>query len=431
MRLMNGGALSDRIQQGPVSLIESAAILARIGAALDKAHSRGIIHRDVKPSNILFDDDGDAYLSDFGIAKLTEGTAHLTGSGFIGTPSYMAPEMAQGKAITPLVDVYALGVMLFQMLTGEVPYRADTPMSVVMAHISKPIPDIRALRPELPYEVQGIIERALAKNPADRYQNAREMAADLKAAAALSPVSAFVQPPPVEASTLLEAGVTPVEVPSELYSHRGPTVERQVVKPRRKSLLPGWMLPAFGAGILAIVVCGAAINVGLRMLSQADQPGPFGGQSPAEHPTDEPSAPLTVATHTSEPAAPAPEVATEEASPTGHPVEACLATSDVDINARSGPSIYHPMVRVFPAHEPGTVTGRSADSTWWQIDSEVWVSAPFVELSGSCDNLPLASFPPSPFTPLPTQAPAATRAPTAVIPPTRTATPAPTVPPTP
>ncbi len=181
MRYMSGGSLTERLKQGPLAFEQIAIIAERIGAALDRAHKKGIIHRDVKLSNILFDGDGDPYLSDFGLARLSEVSAQLTGSGIVGTPAYMAPEVSDLGGLTHLIDVYAFGVGLFEMLTGRLPYEADTAIGMLMAHAVKPIPDVQALRPELPDTVQEIIDRALAKDPMDRYQSAGEIAADLQA----------------------------------------------------------------------------------------------------------------------------------------------------------------------------------------------------------------------------------------------------------
>ncbi len=181
MRLMAGGSLADRLCQGPLGLAEAARIIGQVAPALDHAHAAGIIHRDLKPANILFDQRGHAYLADFGIVKLSEATAQLTGSGSIGTPDYMAPEIARPGGLTPLIDIYALGASVFQMLAGRPPYQADTPMGVLVAHITEPIPDLRLIRPDLPGATQAFVARALAKNPADRYQSAAELAAALAA----------------------------------------------------------------------------------------------------------------------------------------------------------------------------------------------------------------------------------------------------------
>lgn len=188
MRYMTGGSLADRIRsQGALSVEEALPVLVRVAAALDAAHQWGIIHRDVKPANILFDQYEEAYLSDFGIVKLSEATAQLTGSGIIGTPAYMAPEMANPDGLTHLVDIYALGVTLYEMLSGSLPFRAQTPMGLMMAHATKPVPDIRIARPDLSEEVSLILEWALAKPPAERCQTAGGLAEEfLRASTARS-----------------------------------------------------------------------------------------------------------------------------------------------------------------------------------------------------------------------------------------------------
>lgn len=182
MGLMSGGSLASHIRQGPLPLDEAVRIIDRIAPALDEAHQAGMIHRDIKPANILFDKRGKAYLSDFGIVKVTEATAQLTGSGMIGTPAYMAPEVARAGGLTSLVDVYALGVTLFQMLTGHLPYQADTPLGVIMAHATQPVPNLRDFRPDLPELLQGVIEHAMAKDPMDRVPTAGALAEELEAA---------------------------------------------------------------------------------------------------------------------------------------------------------------------------------------------------------------------------------------------------------
>lgn len=184
MAYMPGGTLAERIAAGPLPLEEIVPLVSQIAEGLDHAHSKGIIHRDLKPSNVLIDEQGNAYLADFGIAKISEATIHLTGTGVVGTPAYMAPEMGQTGVVTPLVDVYALGVTLFQMLTGRYPYEGDTPLNVMMAHATRPIPDIGLLRPDLPAALGEVLHQALAKDPFERYQSAGELAAGLRVAAA-------------------------------------------------------------------------------------------------------------------------------------------------------------------------------------------------------------------------------------------------------
>lgn len=176
MRFMNGGSLSDVIEKGSVSLQDTARIVEKIAQGLAHAHRKGIIHRDLKPDNILFDEEGDPFISDFGVAKLSESSSNLTGSGVIGTPAYMSPEQAQGIEIDHRSDVYGLGVIVYQMLSGHQPYSADTPMGVVVKHITEPVPEILKVLPTLQPEIDAVIKVAMAKDRTQRYENTIELA---------------------------------------------------------------------------------------------------------------------------------------------------------------------------------------------------------------------------------------------------------------
>lgn len=176
MRYMTGGSLSDLIEKGSIPIQDTARIVEKVAQGLAHAHRKGIIHRDLKPDNILFDEGGEPFISDFGVAKLTEATGSLTGSGVIGTPAYMSPEQAQGTDIDLRSDVYGLGVIVYQMLSGQQPYSADTPMGVVVKHITEPVPEILKLFPGLPHELDGIIKTAMAKDKNQRYANTIELA---------------------------------------------------------------------------------------------------------------------------------------------------------------------------------------------------------------------------------------------------------------
>lgn len=183
MAYLQGGTLSDRIKQGPMSLSEVLAITSQIADALDFAHNQGIIHRDIKPSNVMLDKQGNGYLADFGLAKVTsDADTSLTGSGMIGTPDYMAPDFSNEGQVTSAVDIYALGVTIFQMFAGHVPFRASTPMGVIMAHLSQPIPNVNAIRPDLPETIQQVIATAMAKKPQERYVSAGMLYETLKSA---------------------------------------------------------------------------------------------------------------------------------------------------------------------------------------------------------------------------------------------------------
>ena len=183
MRYMTGGSLSERMKKGPMSVQDAAHLMTHIASALDDAHAKGIIHRDLKPGNILYDQFNEPYVSDFGIAKLSASQANVTGSAIIGTPAYMSPEQAQGEGIDGRSDIYGLGVILFEMLTGQQPYHGDTPMSVVVKQITDPVPHILDVRSDLPTDIEFIIEKAMAKDRNERFQDVKSLADALNAVA--------------------------------------------------------------------------------------------------------------------------------------------------------------------------------------------------------------------------------------------------------
>jgi polar amino acid transport system substrate-binding protein len=164
-----------------------------IAEGLDYAHSRDIVHRDLKPTNILIDEGGNPYLADFGLAKFTEGKIELTNTMMTGTATYMAPEIARTGKSTKRADIYAFGIILFEMLTGKLPYQGKTPYNVLSAHVNKPIPKIREFRPDLPEAMQAVIDKALAKEPEDRFTSATEMVDAFKAALNVSDADSVVE----------------------------------------------------------------------------------------------------------------------------------------------------------------------------------------------------------------------------------------------
>ena len=181
MRYVEGGTLKELLSKGRLTLQDVLDLMSQICPALDYAHRRGVIHRDVKPSNVILDSEGAAYLTDFGIAKVVGVSGDLTATGAaIGTPAYMAPEQAMGNTVDARTDIYALGIMLYEMVVGRVPFRADTPMAVLMAHLHEPLPLPSQVDPSVPHDVEAVIIKALAKSPADRYQFAREVVTALR-----------------------------------------------------------------------------------------------------------------------------------------------------------------------------------------------------------------------------------------------------------
>ena len=186
MKYVDAGTLKERIKGLRPDLKFTSKAIAQIASALDYAHSEGIIHRDVKPANVLISKSDWVQLSDFGIAKIAAETQGLTGEGVgVGTPEYMAPEQATDATNADArVDVYALGVILYQMVTGKLPYTGDTPMGVVIKHMQAPLPLVREVSPDAPESVERIVLRAMAKNPDDRFQTPGDLSAALVAAVA-------------------------------------------------------------------------------------------------------------------------------------------------------------------------------------------------------------------------------------------------------
>lgn len=188
MRYLRGGSLRDALVNGPYDLEAAANLVDQISSGLIAAHRRTVIHRDLKPANILLDEDGNAYLADFGIAKdLTLMNDSVTEPDqLIGSPDYLAPEQARAEAVTPQTDIYSLGVVLYEMLTGEHPYPGLSPVERLFKHLNEPIPPIKTLDSRVADDVNAVIQRATAKNPAHRFADVVEMAAAFRQAAALS-----------------------------------------------------------------------------------------------------------------------------------------------------------------------------------------------------------------------------------------------------
>ena len=239
MKYVAAGTLKEMMGQ-PVPPAQATEIIEQIAAALDHAHEQDIIHRDVKPSNVLMDRRQWALLMDFGLAKMVGGSVQLTASGVgVGTPAYMAPEQGQGEEIDHRADVYSLGVMLYEMLTGKVPFDAETPLAVVLKHITAPLPMPRTVNPAIPEAVERVVLKAMAKEPDNRYATAGEMASALR-------------------HVVIEGGPGPeiaLPSPEELIAPAKiePEAEEPVVHAPARRKLPRWVYAAGAVALLALV----------------------------------------------------------------------------------------------------------------------------------------------------------------------------------
>jgi serine/threonine protein kinase/tetratricopeptide (TPR) repeat protein len=182
MRYIEGARTLREVMAGRLRLAQVGALMEQVASALEYAHRRGIIHRDVKPTNVLMDGDW-ALLSDFGLAKIAEGSTRLTNTGAgVGTPAYMSPEQARGLAVDQRTDIYALGIILFEMLTGKIPHDSGTPIGIILRRSSEPLPRPRSLNPAIPELVEQVVLKTLAQRPEHRFASAQAFAAALKTA---------------------------------------------------------------------------------------------------------------------------------------------------------------------------------------------------------------------------------------------------------
>ncbi|MCC6382425.1 MAG: protein kinase, partial [Dehalococcoidia bacterium] len=313
--LLPGGTLADRLGR-PLPFTEVLRVLRGIGAALDAAHEAGLIHRDVKPSNILFTRDGEPVLADFGIARLAEAEENLTVRGtLIGTPHYMAPEMASGDEVSPASDLYSLGIVLYEMLAGEPPFPRETPLATVRAHIYEPPPLLAAHQVDASPAVQSVISRALAKEPSQRFRSGAAMAAAFEDAilagdpptprpGTIPPVSAPSRSTPPPAEGVPETRALPRFDPSDAFgavipgppggrpvaphtaTDRWPAAAPVSARPRRERR------GAPMVGIVALVLVALLVAAGAYLVRSTDLLAAFGARPAAATATHTPGTPV-------------------------------------------------------------------------------------------------------------------------------------------
>ncbi|MBG0785448.1 MAG: serine/threonine protein kinase [Anaerolineaceae bacterium] len=273
MAFISGGTLKERLH-GPVDWRQAVRWLIPVAEALAYAHQRGIIHRDVKPANILFDEEGQPILTDFGIAKVLEtNEATLTGTGLgVGTPEYMAPEQWQGKT-SAATDQYALGVVLYELITGRKPYSADTPAAIILMQANEPLQSPSGLVKDIPPSVEKVLYKALARDPQDRYEDMEAFALALRGLLAEAETA---EPIPPQKDTA-KAESAPASAASESVTRDAldaTPIEEMNAAPKAKRGLPKWALWA-GFGIVLIVILGLAIGIGGNLVDMGK-----GGEGP-------------------------------------------------------------------------------------------------------------------------------------------------------
>jgi len=276
-QFVDGGTLLGRMSSGPMPPTEAARIAAQIARALAFAHAVGVIHRDIKPGNVLMTSDGNSLLSDFGIAKIMAETRMTRTGTSLGTPAYMSPEQAQGMTVDHRSDIYALGVMLYEMLAGTLPFQADTPVALLHQHVATPPPPLRERVPGISRTLEKIVMRALAKNPDDRYATAGEFAAALEAEATGERKRLGLRlgrkETPVLAPTVVPDGVTsvaspaPGTPPAAVVRPRTPPRLTRILKTQQVERVAGgmgrWFLRTALVVLPALCIVGIVLLVGV------------------------------------------------------------------------------------------------------------------------------------------------------------------------
>jgi eukaryotic-like serine/threonine-protein kinase len=299
MEFLPGGTLKETPGR-LMSPTEAARLLLPVARALGHAHRQGIVHRDVKPANVLVTESGEPMLSDFGIARMLEGdqTQGLTGTGMgIGTPEYMAPEQGLGEKVDARADIYALGVMLYEMVTGRKPYRADTPMAVMLKKASEPLPPPTRYVPTLPPGAEGVILKALARQPKHRFANMDQFAAALE-------------------GLLVGAAGDPGAVTVGTGARDRPTPQPETGPPLKKR--GGLMLPLTIGAVIFVLMLAAVVMFGVSRLFNQPEETPTASQEPV--PAGEEAAEV-LETAVEEP--------TSESQPTTPPEPTSVPTSDL------------------------------------------------------------------------------------------------------
>lgn len=303
MRLVPGGDVHTLVRQaGPLPPGRAALILSQAASALDSAHRYGLVHRDVKPANMLMDVSAGGgrpdhvYLSDFGLSKITATAGGLTATGiFIGTPDYAAPEQIEGTSIDGRTDQYSLACSAFELLSGAVPFPREQALASALAHVSEPPPQLTSRRPDLPWQVDAVLARALAKSPADRYATCREFTDALREALGLASYDSghSAVPPrrtPTEVVATIGGSGVPRSLPppAEYARYPAPPAYAGPTPPGSPAPLPS-VRPPRRTGPVAVVAVGVIVAAGIVTGALLLRPGSPAANSPGGRHTTPPT----------------------------------------------------------------------------------------------------------------------------------------------
>ncbi|MBL8154948.1 MAG: protein kinase [Anaerolineae bacterium] len=460
MELIDGPTLKDRInslaeQDRLLEVVDVVRIVREAAGALAYAHSRSMIHRDVKPANLMIDHDERIVLTDFGIAKIVTGAQFTATGGMVGTPAYMAPEQGLGEAGDERSDLYSLGIILFQLLSGHLPYDAETPLATILRHLNTPTPSVRQFNPNVSESVDRIVQKAIAKEAVDRYQTANEFIEDLqrfdRELHGGPPAEITVNQPAASASdsgtiTAVPSPLKPAETDEPHDTLPLPKTEPTATirsRPRQRSYagLIVSLLLLVGAGAVAVAT-GALPVPGL--FGTATQTA--GVTQAVAAVTETPAAPTltdaVVESATTEPTTAVAVEATEKPTrtpfrtPTATPTPTVTVTPSPSptpatpvavmrqsIVVRQGPGLQYARLANAASGDSLVIVGRSEDNLWFRVLTAGglpgWIPVTVVDAFGNLARLPVVAAPtltPT-FTPsfTPSRTPTATATPTATI----------------
>jgi serine/threonine protein kinase len=352
MPYLAGGSLRDLLaHRGSISLFETATYLDQVSSALAYAHAHGVIHRDIKPNNLLIHNDGRLVLADFGIARIMQDTGKTIDSTltspsiFLGTPNYMAPEMARGGPIDHRVDIYELGIVLFHMLSGHVPFTGDSPLAIAVKHLQEPLPRLHDTNPSIPPAVDTVIQKATAKRPEDRFMSALDLASAFRSAITTPNAPQMYAAPPRQYGINTTPEPPIFEQARHANSPNGAVVASQnyPVTPQAiqsnapKRTLQSWLM------LIVLFLVLALITGGIFVIK-----GAFATQQPPVTPT-----PIVASTPTATPTRTA--TSTPTATPTPTPSQQATVVVQHyydDINSRDYQTAYSLLGSQFQSSQP-------------------------------------------------------------------------------